>query len=87
MDAEQLELFRKAVLLVFDANDTRFGLGPMAVQLQVAALGFPDATTEQVTEAIEYLEGKQMLQQVRKEISRENRAWRISSTGVAFLDR
>jgi hypothetical protein len=86
MTSDQKELFRVAVLRVFAANKTRFGLGLPAVAHLATLFGFTDVAPEETAEAVEYLEHKQLLAEVPKTISPENRAWRITPAGVAFLD-
>ncbi|HSM84605.1 MAG TPA: hypothetical protein VLT16_00580 [Candidatus Limnocylindrales bacterium] len=86
MNAEQKELFRKGILRVLEANNTRFGLGVPAVCHSLAVFGFPDPSAADVQDGIEYLAGKGLVDEVMKYISRENRAWRISQKGIAFLD-
>lgn len=86
LSAEQLELFRHAILKVLDANNTRFGLTVPAVVHMLPMFGFAGAEPERVHTEVEYLERKGLLTEVLKVVSRENRAWRISQAGVAFLD-
>jgi hypothetical protein len=86
MSSQQKELFRLAVLRVFSANKTRFGLGPEAICHLVAVFGFPSPGLEPTADAIDYLARKQFLEEVGKPISPENRVWRITSTGIGFLD-
>ena len=86
MNAEQKELFRKAILQVLDLNRTRFGLPPTAIRLHLGQFGFPGASVEQIREEVDYLVGKNLVEEVLKTISRENRAWRITDAGIAFLD-
>jgi hypothetical protein len=85
MNAEQTELFRKAILRVLDANRTRFGLTPKAIGIFCRPLGF-EPGEEEVAEGIEYLTRKGMVEEVLKTVSRENRCWRITGSGIAFLD-
>jgi hypothetical protein len=86
MSSQQQELFRLALLRVFDANRTRFGLGIEAVRHLAGLFGFVFPDREATAEAIDYLAGKQFLEEVAKRISPENRAWRITAAGIAFLD-
>jgi len=86
MNAEQKELFRLAVLRVFGANRTRFGLSVEAARHLAGLFGFVFPGREETAEAIAYLAGKQFLEEVAKRISPENRAWRITGPGIAFLD-
>lgn len=86
MNAQQLELFRKAVLQVFDANRTRFGLSLPAVRFNVAIFGFRAAVDGELLDVINYLAGKGLLEEVRKTVSAEVRAWRITEAGIALVD-
>jgi len=86
MKAEQKEIFRLAVLRVFDANRTRFGLGIEGARHLAGLFGFVFPDRDETGEAIDYLARKQLIEEVTKRISPENRAWRITSEGIAFLD-
>lgn len=93
MKEEQKELFRKALLQVLDANRTRFGLTVTAMGLHLGAFGFSVTNFPTIGEfhgAIEeelgYLEGKGFVEEALKVISKENRAWRITRAGIAFID-
>jgi hypothetical protein len=86
MTAEQLELFRLAILKIADANRTRFGLTKTAFIHVLPMYGFQVTDAEQLEEAIDYLVRKGLFVEVLKSVSRENRAWRITEGGIAFLD-
>jgi len=93
MNAEQKELFRKALLRVLDANRTRFGLSVVALSFQLGQFGFTpqnsggvEALKEAIQDELDYLAGKQLVEEAQKTISAENRAWRLSPTGFAFVD-
>ena len=86
LTAEQRELLRTAILRVFEANNTRFGLGVPAVCHALGIFGFPAADSRAVQDEVEYLADRGLVEEVLKKISRENRAWRISQEGLAFLD-
>ena len=86
MNLQQRELFRLACLRVMAANDTRFGLGIEAVCHLAGPFGFPSPDAIEVEEAIHYLARKGLLQEVPKPVSPENRLWRITGAGIAFLD-
>jgi hypothetical protein len=87
MTSEQRELLQRAMLRVFQTNNSRFGLGVPAVCHGLTVYGFPDPDAEVVKDEIGYLEGKGLLEEVLKKISRENRAWRITGEGLALIDR
>ena len=86
MNAEQKELFRMALLRVFGANKTRFGLGLPAVGHLVVMFGFSSPSVDDTSDALDYLTRKQFIEEVPKPISPENRVWRITQAGLAFLD-
>lgn len=86
MTEEQKELFRKAVLRVLDANRTRYGLGLSAVGHLLTQFGFGQAKSEELAEAVDYLERKGLVIEVMKSVNRSNRAWRIEEAGIAYLD-
>lgn len=70
-----------------DGNRTRYGLGVPAVGHLVSAYGFPSPGTDDLKDALEYLTNKKLIEEVMKGISRENRAWRITDAGIAFVDQ
>lgn len=84
MNAEQRELFRLALLRVLDANNTRHGLTAKALAHLVVSFGFKPTEAE-VDEAIRYLEGKGLVEEVTKKLSPENRAFRITAEGIDFI--
>lgn len=85
MNPEQRELFRLAILRVLDANNTRFGLGRSAIAHTTGIFGFPSPKTEELTAALQYLEGKKLIYEVLKGISPENQAWKITAEGTDFV--
>ncbi len=94
MNAEQKELLRLAILRVMDANRTRFGLGIVAIGYHLNQFGFSagncggqEKYAELLADEIDYLTSKQLVEEVAKTVSRENRAWRLTSEGIAFLDQ
>ena len=86
MNTEQRELFRLAILRVFNTNRTRFGLGVEAARHLAGLFGFVFPGREETAEAIEYLAAKALLAEVPKRLSPENRVWRITTAGIALLD-
>jgi hypothetical protein len=86
MNSQQKELFRMACLRVFAANDTRFGLGIEAVCHLASRFGFASPDMRETEEATHYLARKNLIEEVPKPISPENRVWRITGAGIAFLD-
>lgn len=86
MTSEQKELFRKAILQVLDLNRTRFGLPASAIRLHIGQYGFLSAQVEAIQEELDYLTAKNLAEEVVKVVSREVRAWRITTDGIAFLD-
>jgi hypothetical protein len=86
MNSQQKELFRLACLRVFAANDTRFGLGLEAVCHLACRFGFPLPDLAETEDAVHYLAHKKLIEEVPKPISPENRVWRVTGAGIAFLD-
>ncbi|HEV2692234.1 MAG TPA: hypothetical protein VG347_05005 [Verrucomicrobiae bacterium] len=93
MKAEEKELFRKAILRVLDANRTRFGLSVGAIALHLSQFGFnagncdgPGAFADAIQDELDYLKDKQLAEEILKIVSRENRAWKITPSGIAFVD-
>ena len=93
MNAEQKELFRLVLLRVLDTNRTRFGLGVVALGHHLAPFAFnpgncggQETFHAAIADALDYFTTKQMVEEAGKQISAENRAWRITATGIAFLD-
>ena len=93
MTAIQKELFRKAVLRVLDSNRTRYGLGLVAIGHLLAPYAFTARDFESaqsfsnaIADALQYLGDKKFCEEVGKAISQENRAWRITEAGLAFID-
>lgn len=85
MNPESREDFRKALLRVLDANNTRFGLGAKALGHLVASYGFPSPNQDDVKSEVQYLEDKELVSQVMKGVSPENRCWRITAAGRDFV--
>lgn len=88
MTPESKELFRKAILQVLSANPSRHGLPGPAIAHHLAMFGFPSPKTDEVLDALDYLERRDppLIEQAMKIISKENKAWRITTEGEAFLD-
>ncbi len=88
MNPEQKELFRKAILQVLDANPTRHGLPASAIAHHLSPFGFPNVNMEALLDELDYLERRDpaLVDQAMKIISKENKAWRITRAGEAFLD-
>jgi hypothetical protein len=94
MNSEQKELFRLAMLRVFDANRTRYGLGIVAIAHHLTPFGFgakdfkgADEFYAAIEDELQYLCDKNFAEEALKNISAENRAWRITRDGIAFVDR
>jgi hypothetical protein len=86
MTAEQQEFFRLAILKVLDSNKTRFGLSVPAIIHVLPMFGFPHAEAEAVLDEMEYLGRRELVTEVLKVVSKENRCWRITQVGIGFLD-
>ena len=85
MNAAQRELFRQAILRVLDANNTRFGLGAEAFDLYLGIYNFPSPAGSGLAAELQYLADKGFVALVNKEVSPENRAWRITAAGRDYL--
>jgi hypothetical protein len=50
--------------------------------------GFPSPKTDELRDELDYLERRDppLIEQALKVISKENKAWRITPAGEAFLD-
>lgn len=94
MNAEQIQLFRKAVLRVLDANRSRFGLGITAIGHLLLPYSFSAASFGgdaevfrcAIADALQYFCDKGLAEEVRKEINAANRTWRVTDNGIAHLD-
>jgi len=84
LDPTQRELFRLALLRVLAANGSRFGLTHAALAAHVVRFGFRPVEAE-VGEEIAYLADKELVADLRKVLSPENRAWRITAAGRDHL--
>lgn len=89
MTPEKTENLRLAILSVLSDNDTRFGLGVDPLRLFVKNRFGIDAARDQLLDELQYLGDRTepLIESVAKVISRENRAWRITSAGLAYIDR
>ena len=88
MNPESQEYFRKAILNVLSANPSRRGLPSSAIAHHLGMFGFPSPRTDDLLDALDYLERRDpaLVEQALKVISKENKAWRITPAGEAFLD-
>lgn len=87
MTPAQQELFDDAILRVLDANRTRYGLGVEGIGHHLAQFGFPSPNRETVLDRLDYLASKQLVEEVLKQVSKANRAWRITEAGINHVDR
>jgi len=85
MNPEQRELFRTAILRVLEANPSRFGLTCRALAHLVAVYGFMSPDNAQIECETQYLADKGLVTDVAKEISPENKAWRITASWRDYL--
>ena len=84
MNSPQLEQIRLSVLRYCDAAG-QFGLAaPLLLQF-VRSEGFRNLTRAQLESELAYLCDKGLLAPVPKEISPENRLWRITAAGRDFF--
>jgi hypothetical protein len=87
MNPEQRELFRNAILCVLEANPSRFGLTVRALTHLVAVYGFMSPQAAEIENEVVYLADKGLVTDVAKEISPENKAWRVTASGRDYLAR
>jgi len=94
MTAQQKELFHLAILRVLDSNRTRFGLGMVAIGHHLPQFGFGLSSFdcekewfEELSNAIDYLTSKRLVEEVLKHVDRANRAWRITTEGIDYVDQ
>jgi DNA-binding PadR family transcriptional regulator len=85
MNPQNRELLRLALLRVLDANSTRYGLGLEALCHLASSFGFYLPEPELVDSELRYFEDKGLATQIVKQISPENRAWRITAAGRDLL--
>jgi hypothetical protein len=86
MEAEQKEIFRNALLQILDGNRARYGLGVPAMQANLVRFGFPGASDSDVLDHVDYWVGKKLVEEVPRTANPENRTWRITSAGIAYVD-
>lgn len=80
MTPEARELLRLALLRILDEQDSRFGLSEPVLAALVHRYGFqPGVDVVQVE--LDYLRGKSLAETITKQLSPENRHWRITATG------
>jgi hypothetical protein len=84
MDPEQRELYRHEILRILDANQTRFGLSAGAIVTHAVVEGF-SMNRETCDRELTYLVDKELVAEVGKTLSPENRAWRITAAGRDYL--
>lgn len=82
MKAEDREQLRLSLLRFLNANQTRFGLSETLLHQMARAEGRSTLELGEVSTALDYLEGKQLIYSVKKDVSPEVRAWRITAAGV-----
>jgi hypothetical protein len=82
------EMLHHALLKIMDANRTRFGIQPVALILHLRGLAII-AARDEVIQALDYLSSRRppLAEEVRPEINRENRAWRITTDGIRYVDQ
>ena len=85
IDPANAESLAQAMLQVMQANNTRFGLSPLAIGSFVRKFGFQPTETE-TTDRLEYLLGKGLVEEVPKIINRSARVWKITAAGRQYLD-
>ncbi len=82
---DKIELFDNALLKILEANNTPWGLQSAALCMFAREFGFAPSAPEAVPR-LEYLTAKGMAQEVSKQLSKANRAWKITDAGRRYLD-
>lgn len=81
------EIFRNALLkLLEEAKGLRFGMGVLALQAHLIRFAFPNAPEAEVIDELCYLVSKGLVEEVPRQVNRENRTWRITQAGIAYVD-
>jgi len=86
MNAQQTELLDKAILKVLDANRTRYGLTAVALGHLIPQFGFTGIDPEVIKDRLQYLTDKKLVEETSKLLGAANRVWRITDTGIQFID-
>lgn len=84
MRGPELERLRRAILIVLDANQTRFGLTLDALTLHVSTY-FPLIQRQMLEPELNYLCDKGLIAEVEKKLSPENRQWKMTADGRDYL--
>jgi hypothetical protein len=87
MTAAQEELFDLAILRVLDKHRGRYGLTVAAIGHMLAEFGFPSPNKDSLLDRVDYLTGKELVEEVSKVIGNANRAWRITEAGLQYVDQ
>jgi hypothetical protein len=85
MSSQRREQLQLSILMVLDANYSRFGLPLDAVTLHVSGYGFAGIVRDQVETELDYLAEKGLVENVDKTLEPANRAWRRTAAGRDFL--
>jgi hypothetical protein len=76
-----------ALLKVLDSNRTRYGLNAAALIFRLRSLDIV-AKEDELVIRLEYLSARMpaLVEEVRPEINRQNRVWKISNDGIGYVD-
>jgi hypothetical protein len=85
LDPRRREQLQLSILIVLDANHTRWGLNLDAITLHVSGYGFPKLTRDVVETELEYLEEKNLVELAGKVLEPANKAWKRTAAGRDFL--
>lgn len=80
------EILRNSLLKILDGNRARYGLGVMALQGNLVAFAFPNVPEPELLDDVGYLVSKGLVEEVPRQVNRENRTWRITQAGIAYVD-
>jgi hypothetical protein len=81
-------ILRNDILLVLNANRSRFGLGVQTLLTTVRYQFQVTVTKDEMLDHVDYLcrTDKPLAEEVQRQFNKQDRAWRITETGIAWLD-
>lgn len=85
MNPEQRENLRLGLLIVLEANNTRFGVPERAMPSRLMTAQGVNATADEIAAELQYLADASLVETMNKVISPENRTWRITKAGRDHL--
>ncbi|MGD0813378.1 MAG: hypothetical protein ABSA83_07220 [Verrucomicrobiota bacterium] len=82
------QLLDEGLLSILDTNRTRYGLNAAALVFRLRLEKQITAKAEEITGRLEYLAARTpaLVEEVRPEINRQNRVWKITAEGMRYTD-